>query len=54
VSALPNAVGSPGASRTALENLAWLSDDAYAGDPEHSLLANLRALLAGSDRWPYD
>jgi len=31
-------------SRTALETLAWLSDEAFAGDPDHSLLANLKGL----------
>jgi uncharacterized damage-inducible protein DinB len=32
------------ASRTAIDTLAWLIEDAFAGDPEHSLLANLRNL----------
>ena len=36
---------SPGASsRTAIDTLAWLIEDAYAGDPEHSLMANLDEL----------
>jgi uncharacterized damage-inducible protein DinB len=30
--------------RTAVETLAWLIEDAFEGDPRHSLLANLRAL----------
>ena len=29
-------------SRTAIDTLAWLIDDAFEGDPDHSLLANLR------------
>jgi hypothetical protein len=29
-------------SRTAVDTLAWLIEDAFVGDPEHSLLANLR------------
>jgi hypothetical protein len=31
-------------SHTAIDTLAWLIEDAFAGDPEHSLLANLRDL----------
>ena len=31
-------------SRTALDTLAWLIEDAFEGDPDHSLLANLRDL----------
>lgn len=31
-------------SRTAIETLAWLIEDAFEGDPDHSLLANLRDL----------
>jgi uncharacterized damage-inducible protein DinB len=31
-------------SRTALETLIWLIEDAFDGDPDHSLLANLRSL----------
>jgi hypothetical protein len=31
-------------ARTAIETLIWLSDDAFEGDPDHSLLANLREL----------
>ncbi|HEX5837112.1 MAG TPA: DinB family protein [Anaerolineales bacterium] len=31
-------------SRTALETLIWLIEDAFDGDPDHSLLANLRNL----------
>ena len=31
-------------SRTAIETLAWLIEDAFEGDPDHSLLANLREL----------
>jgi uncharacterized damage-inducible protein DinB len=30
--------------RTAIETLAWLTEDAYQGDPAHSLLASLREL----------
>jgi uncharacterized damage-inducible protein DinB len=29
-------------SRTAIDTLVWLIEDAFEGDPEHSLLANLR------------
>jgi uncharacterized damage-inducible protein DinB len=36
-------------SRTALETLLWLSEDAFQGDPNHSLLANLKNLHA--DDW---
>jgi uncharacterized damage-inducible protein DinB len=32
--------------RTAIETLAWLSQQAFDGDPAHSLLANLRDLSA--------
>ena len=38
------AVVSAASSRTAIDTLAWLIDDAFAGDPAHSLLANLRDL----------
>src|SRR5688572_23963013 len=31
-------------SRTALDTLVWLIHEAFEGDPEHSLLANLRNL----------
>jgi DinB family protein len=31
-------------SRTAVDTVVWLSEDAFEGDPEHSLLANLRDL----------
>jgi uncharacterized damage-inducible protein DinB len=31
-------------SRTAIETLVWLIEDAFEGDPDHSLLANLRGL----------
>lgn len=45
-------------SRTAIDTLAWLIQDAFEGDPDHSLLANLRnvtdeewtALLPGAGR----
>ena len=45
-------------SRTAVETLAWLIEDAFRGDPDQSLLANLRdlreedwtALPAGANR----
>jgi uncharacterized damage-inducible protein DinB len=33
-------------SRTAIDTLAWLIHDAFEGDPEQSLLANLRDLSA--------
>ena len=33
-------------SRTAIETLAWLIEGAFADDPDHSLLANLRELRA--------
>lgn len=36
-------------SRTALETLIWLIEDAFDGDPDHSLLANLRSLQ--DDEW---
>ena len=35
-----------GDSRTAIETLAWLIEDAFEGDPDQSLLANLRDLRA--------
>jgi uncharacterized damage-inducible protein DinB len=31
-------------SRTAIDTLAWLAEEAFDGDPSHSLLANLRDL----------
>jgi hypothetical protein len=31
-------------SRTTIETLCWLIEDAFGGDPSHSLLANLRDL----------
>lgn len=34
-------------SRTAIETLAWLVEQAFDGDPSHSLLANLRDLREG-------
>jgi uncharacterized damage-inducible protein DinB len=37
-------VVSSASSRTAIDTLAWLIDDAFAGDPAYSLLANLRDL----------
>jgi hypothetical protein len=40
----PDALAGPPNSRTAIDTLAWLIEDAFAGDPEHSLLANLRDL----------
>ncbi len=39
-------VVSSASSRTAIDTLVWLSDDAFAGDPAHSLLANPRDLPA--------
>jgi hypothetical protein len=35
-----------GASRTALDTLCWLLDDAFAGDGAQSLLASLRGMTA--------
>lgn len=35
---------SPASSRTAIDTLAWLIEDAFEGDPAQSLLANLRGL----------
>ena len=35
---------SPSNSRTAIDTLAWLIEEAFAGDPSHSLLANLQDL----------
>ena len=37
-------LASPAGSDTAIDTLAWLIEDAFAGDPDHSLLANLRDL----------
>lgn len=34
----------PSASRTSIETLAWLVEEAFDGDPSHSLIANLRDL----------
>ena len=31
-------------SRTGIETLVWLIEDAFEGDPDHSLLANLRSI----------
>jgi uncharacterized damage-inducible protein DinB len=31
-------------SRTAIDTLAWLTEDAFDGDPDHSLLTNIRDL----------
>jgi uncharacterized damage-inducible protein DinB len=39
-----SALASSASSRTAIDTLAWLIDDAFAGDPSHSLLANIREL----------
>jgi uncharacterized damage-inducible protein DinB len=47
-----------GTSHIAIDTLVWLSDEAFQGDPSHSLLANLRdlreedwgALPAGANR----
>src|SRR5262249_11988143 len=39
-----NRVAGSDSSRVAIDTLAWLIDDAFAGDPSHSLLANLRDL----------
>ncbi|MGH2538041.1 MAG: DinB family protein [Candidatus Promineifilaceae bacterium] len=38
---------SPAGTRTAVDTLAWLIEDAFEGDPEHSLLANLHDLAEG-------
>ena len=40
----PERGGNPPGSRTAIDTLAWLIEEAFDGDPEHSLLANLRDL----------
>ncbi len=37
------------ASRTAIDTLVWLLEDAFEGDSEHSLMANLKGLEA--DDW---
>ena len=37
-------VVSPARSRTAIATLAWLIEDAFEGDPSHSLLANIHNL----------
>ena len=37
-------MASPASSRTAFETLAWLIEEAFMGDPAHSLLANLHDL----------
>jgi hypothetical protein len=34
----------PAGSRVAIETLTWLIEDAFEGDPSHSLLANIRDL----------
>src|SRR5262245_35517494 len=31
-------------SRTAVDTLVWLIDDAFRGDPQHALLANLHSM----------
>jgi uncharacterized damage-inducible protein DinB len=36
-------------SRTSIDTLAWLIEEAFQGDPDHSLLANLRDLR--EDDW---
>lgn len=36
-------------SHTAIETLAWLTEEAFEGEPDHSLLANLRNLR--EDDW---
>jgi uncharacterized damage-inducible protein DinB len=36
-------------TRTAIDTLTWLTHDAFEGDPDHSLLANLRDL--SDDDW---
>ena len=41
-------LGAP-ASRVVLDTLSWLIDQAFQGDPSHSLLANLQALQ--EDDW---
>jgi hypothetical protein len=40
----PERKAEPSGSRTAIDTLAWLIEEAFEGDPEHSLLANLRDL----------
>src|SRR3972149_1818198 len=37
-------VPNPASARTAIDTLVWLIEDAFEGDPSHSLLANLRDL----------
>jgi len=39
-------LNSPEDSHTAIDTLAWLVEDAFGGDPAHSLLANLHELQA--------
>jgi len=39
-------LNSPEDSHTAIDTLAWLIEDAFGGDPAHSLLANLHELQA--------
>ena len=38
---------SPSNSRTAIDTLSWLIEEAFEGDPSHSLLANLQDLREG-------
>ncbi|HLO13950.1 MAG TPA: DinB family protein [Anaerolineales bacterium] len=41
---ISNPLGSTVSSHIVLDTLAWLIEDAFEGDPSHSLLANLRDL----------
>src|SRR5574337_1329374 len=41
---LSSQIGNPASSRSTLDTLAWLSDEAFQGDPAQSLLATLRPL----------
>jgi len=44
-----NLSGVGAASHSAIDTLAWLIEEAYQGDPSHSLLANLHDL--GDEEW---
>ncbi len=40
----PNSIADPTASHAAIDTLAWLIEDAFEGDPSHSLIANVHDL----------
>jgi len=40
----PNSIASPTHSHAAIDTLAWLIQDAFEGDPSHSLMANVHDL----------